>query len=92
MYKIQHGYDADIMNGIFRKRNMSYNTKNSYGIETRNIKTVNYGSETFVYLAPKIWELLQKMKNSENKGNYKSDIKLWKSDDCPCRWCILYLP
>ena len=72
MYKIQHGYDADIMNGIFRKRNMSYNTKNSYGIETRNIKTVKYGSETFVYLAPKIWELLQKMKDSENKGNYKS--------------------
>ena len=35
MYKVQHGIDADIMNGIFRKRNMAYNTKNSSGIEKR---------------------------------------------------------
>ena len=29
---------------------MSYNTRNSSGFETRNIKTAHYGLETIVYL------------------------------------------
>ena len=43
MYKVQHGISPDIMNDIFRKRNITYSTKNSSGFETRNIKTVHYG-------------------------------------------------
>ena len=57
MYKVQHGIGPDIMNDIFRKRNVSYNTRYSKyhtGFEAKNIKTVHYGSETIAYLGPKI--------------------------------------
>ena len=53
MYKVQHGIAPDIMNDIFRKRNITNKTRNSSGLETRNIKTVHYGSETIVYLGTK---------------------------------------
>ena len=46
MYKVQQGTAPDIINDIFRKRNMRYNTK--------NIKTVHYGSETITYSGHKI--------------------------------------
>ena len=45
------------MNDIFRKRNMSYNSRNSSVFETRNIKTLHYASESIVDLCPEIWDL-----------------------------------
>ena len=52
MCNVQHGIVHDIMNDIFRKRNVTYITKNSSGFETRNIKTVHYELETIAYLGP----------------------------------------
>ena len=62
------------MNDILDKRNMTYNTRNSSGFETRNIKNVRYGSETIAYLNPKTWGDLvpQKIKDSENIIIFKS--------------------
>lgn len=65
------------MNDIFRKRNISYSTRNCCGLETQNIKTIHYGSETIAYLGPKICDLVpQKIKDSENIDTYKSNIRL----------------
>ena len=54
MYKEQHRIASGILNDVFRKRNMTYGIRNFYGFETKNVKTVHYGSETIVYLGPKI--------------------------------------
>ena len=40
----------DIKYDIFRKRNITFNTRNSSGSEIRNIKTDYYGLETIAYL------------------------------------------
>ena len=56
-------------------------------------ESVHYGSETIVHLGPKMWELVpQKIKDSESINILKSNIKLWKPKNCPCRLCKLYLP
>ena len=67
MYKVQHGIAPGIMNDLFRKRNMSYNIRNSSRLETDNTKTVHYRSEAIAYLGAQIWDLvLHKIKDSEN--------------------------
>ena len=58
MCSVQHGIAHDIMNDIFRKRNITYITKNSSGFEKRNIKIVHYQLETIAYLGPKIYGIL----------------------------------
>ena len=67
LYIVRHGLAPELMNDIFKKRNVTYNFGNNSTFETRNIKSVYYGSETIFFLGPKIWELLpSNIKNSEN--------------------------
>lgn len=58
MYKIQDRNIPDIMSKLFRKRNVPYDTKSFPVFETRNIKTVHYGSETITHLGPNIWDII----------------------------------
>ena len=67
------------MNDIFRKWNMAYNARNSFGVETRNIKTFHYEVERIMYLGLKLLDLvLQKIKNSENIDFFKWNNKFGK--------------
>ena len=92
LYKVHHGLAPELMNDIFKKRNVTYNFRKNSTFETRNIKSVYYGSETISFLGPKIWERLpSNIKDSENLNIFKSNIKSWKPENCPCRLCRLYI-
>ena len=76
---------------FFKKENDVNFRKNST-FETRNIKSVYYGPETTSFIGPKMWELLpSNIKDSENLNIFKSNIKSWKPENCPCRLCRLYI-
>ena len=90
LYKVHHGLAPELMNDIFKKGNVTHNFRKSSTSETRNIKSVYYGSETISFIGPKIWELLpSNIKDSESLNTFKSNIKLWKPENCPCRLCRL---
>ena len=92
LYKVHHGLVPELMNDIFKKRNVTYNFRKNSTFETRNIKSVYYGSETISFIGPKIWELLpSNIKDSENLNIFKSNIKSSKSENCPCRLWKLYI-
>ena len=60
------------MNDIFGKWNRVCNARNSFGVETRNIKTFHYEVERIMYLGLKLLDLvLQKIKYSENINIFK---------------------
>lgn len=43
-------------------------------------------------LDPKMWDLLPKnIKDSENINIFKSNVKLWKPENCPYHICLIYL-
>ena len=90
MYKILNGLSPDIMQDIFEAKSNYYNTRNA---PVRNIKTVRYGLQTISYIAPKIWDLLLKeMKQVTTLNEFKTKIKIWNLENCPCRLCTIYLP
>ena len=69
-----------------------YNFRNNSTFETGNIKYVFDGSEKKSFLGPKIWELLpSNIKHSENINIFKSNIKSWKSENCPYLFYRLYI-
>ena len=56
------------------------------------VKSVNFGFESIRYLGPKIWDSFpQSLKNKESVDSFKSAIKRWKPDRCPCQICKTYL-
>ena len=97
LYKVHHGLAPELMNDIFKKRNVTYNFRKNSTFETRNIKSVYYGSETISFIGPKIWELLpsnirqSNIKDSENLNIFKPNIKSWRPENCACRLCRLYI-
>ena len=69
-----------------------YNFRKNSTYETRNVKSVYYGSETISFIGTKIWELLlSNIYDSENLNIFNSNIKSWKPENCPCRLCRLYI-
>ena len=92
LYKVRHRLAPELINDIFKKRNVTYNFRKNSTFETRNIKSVYYGSETISFIGPKIWELLpSNINDSEDLNIIKSNIKSWKPENCPCRFCRLYI-
>ena len=90
-YKVYHGLAPELTNDIFHKRNVAYNFRNNSTFETRNIKSVYYGSETISFLGLKIWELQPRnIKDSEILNIFKANIKSWKPENCPCCLHRLY--
>ena len=75
LYKAHHGLAPELINDFFKKWNVRYTFRKNSTLETRNIKSVYYGSETISFIGPKIWELLpSNIKDSEDLNMFKSNI------------------
>ena len=60
--------------------------------EVPPINTVNNGLETLRFLGPKIWEMIPKsIMNSASFSIFKTKIKTWIPEKCPCRLCKDYM-
>ena len=84
----------DIMNNIFRLRgNTHYNLRHGSQFLIDPIHSVFNGSESALYLAPKIWEQMPfEIKNIKSLVGFKKEIRKWKPADCPYRICKAYIP
>ena len=87
------GISPKIMNKIFRfSKNPVYSLRSGIQLEKPSINTVQFGSQSTVYLGAKIWELIpENIKSSESVDIFKSKIKKWIPEICPCRLCKDYV-
>ena len=91
LYKIVNGFSPDIMSIVFPvKENIKYCSKNKF--LTRNVRTVNYGTETLAHLGPKIWAIVpDDIKDEKSVNAFKTRIKNWRPLTCPCKLCKTYI-
>ena len=93
LFKVKQNISPPIMKEVFPIRTMEYNLRNSPTFNTRNTHSVSYGTETLSHLGPKIWVLIpDAIKDSKTLPIFKSKIKSWIPDHCPCRLCRTYVP
>ena len=80
------------MNNIFKvNQTVPYDSRKRNVLQSRNLSSVRYGTETISYMALKIWTLIPKtIKNHDGLKSFKQKIRKWKPD-CPCRLCKVYL-
>ena len=80
------------MNGAFMIRNNNHNLRNFQCLCSTNKRIVKYGTETFTYRGPQIWNLVpEKTKNGCSFDCLKKEIRKWKGEKCPCRICKMYI-
>ena len=92
MFKVNHNIAPEIMAKVFRLKTRSFNTRHRSEFKRRNIKTVIYGSETLPLLGPQIWDLIPtELRNLTSLNAFKSKIKSWSTQQCPCCLCKKYI-
>ena len=71
---------------------MTEDFRKNLKFEEGKVKCVYYGAEAISFIGPKIWEVVpSNINDSENLNIFKSNIKSWKPENCPCRLYRLYI-
>ena len=92
IYKARNDLGPEIMKDIFHFVQKPYNLRNDSTRQRRTNHTVYFGTESISSLAPKIWEIVPcEIKNAKSLDIFKKRIKLWTTDQCPCRLCKRYI-
>ena len=91
-YKYLYGPSAPIMKEVFTKRILKFNLQNCRENLLSNPKTKKYGTDTVAYKASQLWSTLPtRYKNLPSLDLFKSEIKTWNCNDCPCNICRIFV-
>ena len=83
---------TQIMNEVFDFIECRYPLRNELRFKSRNIRTVRYEIETAAFVGSRIWTTMSnELKDSTSLNEFKSKIKTWKPENCPCKLCKIYL-
>ena len=92
IFKIKMKLAPGMMNDIFDFIKCRYPLKNKMGFKSRNIGTVRYEIKTAAFVGSRIWtNMPNELKKSTSLNEFKSKIKTWKPENCPCKLCKIYL-
>ena len=93
MFKVYTKTSPGIIQEVFQIKDQGRHfLRNQRDFVIPTVKSVNYGLQSIRFLGPKIWEsLLNNLKNKESIESFKTTIKEWKLESCPCHLCKTYL-
>ena len=64
------------------QENQTYNLRSGNNLARKNIRTTQYGIESFV----KLWSLLpREIKSSSSHTVFQNKIRKWTPEKCPCK-------
>ena len=89
LYKVWHKLSPKIMDLVFPIQ-MSNKYSRQSNFATRNVKSVNFGTNTLAYLAPVIWNLVPDEWKKFSLSKFVSKVRKWKPP-CPCKLCKYYI-
>ena len=52
-----------------------------------NINTVHYGEDSLRHFGSLIWDLIHDITGVDSLEEFKSRVRKWSPDKCPCRLC-----
>ena len=93
IYKFGKGIWPTLMNEIFQFfENHVYEFRSGVLILIRNSRTVFFGTESIINLGTNLWNMAPvNRKSSESLNIFKSKIKCWTLNHCPCGICKTYI-
>ena len=92
IFKVKMKLAPEIMNGVFDIIESPYPLGNELRFKSKNIRTVRYGIETAAFVSSRIWSYMpSELKEIMLLNKFRSKIKTWKPENCPCKLCKIYL-
>ena len=91
IYKTQNGLNPIFMKDIFCPPQHGYNTRNQI-FSYPNPKTVSYGTESFGYIATKVWNSIpNEIRSCSDLISFKKRLSNERAYDCSCNICKTYV-
>ena len=93
MFKVSKNLAPPQMHEIFKLKDQpQYNLKYNSLFSRLLVKSVYKGTESLLFLGPKIWDILpDTSKDLPNLNSFKVALKKWRPLNCPCRICKVYV-
>ena len=93
MYKVSKGMSPPQITELFARRNEHpYNLRQNAEFLQPLVSSVRCGTESISYVGPKIWDMVpDTYKNIDSQYNFKKVFKKWKTENCPCRICKVFV-
>ena len=93
MYKTKNGLNPLFMQEIFCENAIHYNLRNNNEFVQPKVKSVNNGTESIRFKGPQLWQMFPPtIRNSDSLCQFKTKIKNWYGENCPCRLCRTFIP
>ena len=93
MYTTKNGLNPSFMQEIFCENATHYNLRNNNEFVQPRVKSVNNGTESVRFKGPQLWQMLPPtIRNSNSLCQFKTKIKNWYGENCPCRLCRTFIP
>ena len=93
MFEVSKNLAPPQMHEIFKLKDQPYyNLRYSSLFFRLLVKSVFKGTESLSFLGPKIWDILPyTYKDMPDLNSFKLALKRWRSVNCPCRICKVYI-
>ena len=86
VFKCSRGQNPEYLSGLFEKKHLGYNLRNSDLIVQPKFETFTYGYKSFSYFGAKIWNSLSPdVKNCNSLSTFKQKLKDWCKSSDACR-------
>ena len=94
MYKVKHDLSPPFMKEIFIHKSNEKGTRSGDTFVRPNVDTVYKGEQSLRCFGPIVWNsmLPEKLKSCKSLSEFKSRIRFWTPDNCPCKLCKTYIP
>ena len=93
LLKIKNDLTPPIMDSLLSRRTICYNFRNLQEFQSERKRTVFRGLERKSYRASQLWTiLLEEFKRKNTISLFKSDVRQWICNECPCRMCKVFVP
>ena len=92
LYKVFKGLTNSNFQELFRRNTNSNNLRNQNDLLIPSIRTVWKGENSIRYFGATLWNSIpDNIKSLPTLTAFKSKIKKWKPQHCPCRLCRCYI-
>ena len=89
MFKILKNFSVPLMSELLHQKVNHYDLRNLYEFFVPNVNSVFHGQGSISYLGPLMWLLVpSEFKDLNTFSAFKSAIRKWNPNNCPCRLCI----
>ena len=90
MFKVIKGLGPEIMKTIF---DIDYGDRSKKSFYTPNVKSEYNGKNSIRYFGPVVWDTMlpDRLKSIQDLETFKTEVKKWVPNNCPCRLCKEYV-